>query len=314
MNRVLVTGGCGFIGVNLALHLLEKEYELVVYDNFYQRDDTVLRNACQSADGPVPKVVEGDLLDEELLESVVREEKIDAIVHLAAFTNVRVSTRNPDKDFLTNSRGTFTVLEAAREVESVESFVLASSNAAIGEVEGSVDERCVPEPLSPYGANKLHGEALCNVYHECYGLRTTALRFANAYGPYSAHKTSVVPKFIRRARAGKPLEIYGDGEQTRDFIHAADIASAIRTVLENDRAGGEVYQVASGTETKIEDLATTIKELAEDEGKSVEVVHTDPREGEIKYNFSSIDKIRDQLGWGHERVLEPSLESLFRDT
>jgi UDP-glucose 4-epimerase len=247
--------------------------------------------------------------ESEGLEEAVKD--VSAVVHLAAFTNVRYSTKHPEQDFRTNSEGTFNLLEAVRNSDEATRVVFASSNAAVGEVEGAVDETRVPEPLSPYGASKLHGEALCRVYQECYEINTTSLRFANAYGPYAGHKTSVIPKFIRRAKQGKTLEIYGDGKQTRDFIHASDIASAILAALENDSSAGEVYQVASGTETEINSLAEQIQELASEAGKSVEIVHTDPRRGEIKYNYSSIDKIQRDLGWEPRIDLEEGLGELF---
>lgn len=309
MQRILVTGGCGFIGVNLCLHLLDHDYSLTVYDNFSQRDGSVLTRACQNHDLPIPEMIEADVSDQSLLNKAL--EGSDGVVHLAAFTNVRESTRNPMNDLKINSRGTANVLEATRHSSTTTNFVLASSNAAVGEVEGPVDETRVPEPLSPYGANKLHGEALARVYSECYDLSTTSLRFANAYGPYASHKTSVIPKFLRRAKQGKPLKIYGDGKQTRDFIHARDIASAIRLVLENPETDGEVYQVAQGKETEINDLARRIREIAKDDGMDVEIVHTDARIGEIKFNYSSIEKIQNELSWTPERELETELKNLY---
>jgi UDP-glucose 4-epimerase len=218
---------------------------------------------------------------------------------------------HPELDVETNALGEFHVLEAARKSETVNRLVFASSNAAVGEVEGAVDEERIPEPLAPYGASKLYGEALCSVYWHTYDIHTTSLRFANAYGPYSGHKTSVVPKFLRRAKQGKDLEIYGDGEQTRDFIHSEDIARVIGRALEGGHPGGEVFQVATAQETRIKDLAEWIREIAGDHGQSIDVHHTDPRPGEIRYNYSSIEKVSEMLGWEPRREFRPSIESLW---
>ncbi|MFB6345794.1 MAG: NAD-dependent epimerase/dehydratase family protein [bacterium] len=309
MNRILITGGCGFVGVNLSLHLLESGYAVTVLDNFSERDDSILRRACKDNNLPLPEVIEADVRNTSNYFKRIKD--CDAIVHLAADTNVRESINNPEKNFSNNSSGTLKALEITRRIEGPGKFVFASSNAVVGETSGAVDEQCIPEPLSPYGANKLHGEALCRTYYECYNIHTTALRFANAYGPYSSHKSSVIPKFLHRAREEKPLRIYGDGEQTRDFIHAHDIASAIQTVLEHNEARGEIYQVASGRETRILDLAKYIQQLAAEEGLDVEITHTDPKKGEIKFNFSSIEKIKSHLGWKPQRSLKESLRRLF---
>jgi len=174
--------------------------------------------------------------------------------------------------------GTQNLLEACREYE-VEKFVLASSNAAVGDREPPMHEEMVPEPISPYGASKLAGEGLCKSYSAGFEIKANALRFANVYGPHSGHKTSVVMKFIRRAQNGKRLEIYGDGGQTRDFIHASDIARGIYLTLESD-VSGEVFQIGTKEETKILELARKIKELADSAGiNTPDIVHDEPRSG-----------------------------------
>lgn len=306
---VLITGGAGFIGTNLAVELLEEGYDLRIFDNFSQVSSAMVETATEEfSDGRV-ELIEGDVREPQAVKNSVSG--VASVVHLAAFTNVPESVKNPDLDVETNSLGGYHVLEAARTTDSVENLVFASSNAAVGEVEGAVDESRVPEPLAPYGASKLYGEALCSVYWHSYDLHTTSLRFANAYGPYSGHKTSVVAKFLRRAKQGRDLEIYGDGEQTRDFIHSRDIARVIRLALRADHSGGEVFQVATAEETRILDLARWIQGIAEDHGESIEVHHGDPRPGEIRFNYSDIDKVQEILGWSPTRELKPALESLW---
>ena len=305
---VLITGGAGFIGTNLARQLLDEGYDLRVLDNFSQVGPEMVRKATGNWDSDRVELIEGDIREPARLSPIL--EGVDAVVHLAAFTDVPASVDQPETDVETNARGTFHVLESARKA-NVSSFVFASSNAVVGEVDGAVNETCVPAPLAPYGASKLYGEALCSVYWNTYDLHTTSLRFANAYGPYSGHKTSVVAKFLRRASRGKNLEIYGDGKQTRDFIHAEDIARALSSALECQHPGGQVYQVATARETKILDLAGWVQELANDSGISVNVTHEDPREGEIRYNYSDIDKAKNELNWKPRRRLRSALKTLW---
>ncbi len=305
-----MTGGCGFVGTNLVLRLREVGRTVRVLDNFSAVDPGPLEEACRARELDPPEVIEGDVREREAVARAM--EGIGAVVHLAAFTNVRASSRDPERGFGPNVQGTFHVLEAARCSNSVRRVVFASSNAAVGEVEGAVDESVVPRPLSPYGASKLYGEALLSSFSEIGDLNTTALRFANAYGPFSHHKDSVVHKFIRRALREKPLEVYGDGRQTRDFIHVDDIASAVQSVLAHDRPGADVYQVATGRETSVNELAGMIRQRAESAGLSVAVRHTDPRPGEIRKNYSSIERIRRDLGWTPGIELTDGVDRVWR--
>jgi UDP-glucose 4-epimerase len=162
----------------------------------------------------------------------------------------------------------------------------------------------LPAPLSPYGASKLYGEALCSAYFHSYDLPTVSLRFANAYGPYSGHKTSVIATFIKRIKENKPLEIYGDGNQTRDFIHAEDVCQAIYLCLVGSRSAeahstgifkGDIFQIATGEETRIIDLAHMVKDVYGNE--SVVIRFASERKGEIKRNYSDIQKARRLLGF-----------------
>lgn len=291
----LITGGCGFIGTNLVLRLLGEEVEVVVVDNFSSRGPEALREACREHAVSVPSIRKLDIRDQKALRHAASS--VRTIVHLAAFTDVRLSTQQPEKGFKTNIRGTFNVLETARKISSVDQVVFASSNAAVGEIDGAVDESRVPAPISPYGADKLYGEALLSAYAETYGLRTVALRFANAYGPYSYHKNSVVHKFVRRALREEPLEVYGDGQQTRDFIHVSDVVRAIHLAMSTSSNRMDVYQVGTGVETSINDLAEMVQSIAAEKGVRTDVRHTDPRPGEIRSNYCSTRKIKQELGW-----------------
>lgn len=237
----------------------------------------------------------------------------------------------------TNVIGTFNMLEAARQ-QNVKRFVFASSGAPIGEVEPPIHENKAPKPVSPYGASKLAGEGYCSAYYRTFGLKTISLRFGNVYGPRSKHKSSVVAKFFKRALNGEPLEIYGDGNQTRDFIYIDDLIQAIMLAItpapltshpspsSNDSSPltshvsrftshlpwGEVFQIATYRETTINEIASIIKEIVEKEtGKKVNIVHSDPRRGDVRRNFSDITKARELLGFEPKYNLKQGLRKTF---
>jgi UDP-glucose 4-epimerase len=305
--RILVTGGAGFIGANLVCMLLDHGYRVTVLDNL----STGRREYLE--DLPI-EFIEGDILDAELVNRVVSGH--DGIVHLAAQTGVPGSLASPRRDGETNVIGTLNLLEACRqvtdkEIDSVSSlcprFVFASSNAPLGRQRPPATEDKAPLPISPYGASKLAGEGYCLAYHGSWGLGTVALRFANVYGPYSAHKDSVVAKFFKDVAVRGSITIDGDGHQTRDFIYVDDLCRAILLALESEVAG-EVFQVATGVETSIIELAALVQETV---GQDVRMRHGPPRQGDIRKNYSAIEKVRRMLGWEPEVNLDVGLRKVW---
>lgn len=291
---ILVTGGAGFIGSGLVPMLLNAGYRVRVLDNL----------STGSADALAAYDIDlfiGDIREQQAVLDAVAG--VDGIVHLAAHTNVIDSIQDPVMDYAMNVGGTLNLLMAARR-HSVARFVFASSNAPIGENTPPIDEEKPARPLSPYGASKLAGEGYCSAFHGSYGLGTVVLRFANVYGPRSTHKGSVVAKFIKDAMQTGKLTIYGDGEQTRDFIHVDDLARAIIAGLESD-CGGETFQIATGSETRIIDLAHSIQAAFPD--RDITIEHAGRRAGEIIKNYSSIAKARRILGWSPQIPLEQGL-------
>jgi UDP-glucose 4-epimerase len=311
--RVLVTGGAGFIGANLVRLLLTSGWEITVLDNFSAGRREYL-------EGLSVRVAPGGILDRKAAEGAVAGQH--AVVHLAAQTGVPGSLEDPRKDCEVNVLGTLTLLEACRAEKAMAErssngasaekrrgprFIFASSNAPLGRQTPPATEAKAPLPVSPYGASKLAGEAYCLAYHGSWGLETVALRFANVYGPFSAHKTSVVAKFFKDILSTGQVTLDGDGGQTRDFIYVGDLCNAILLALES-RVSGEVFQIATGIETSVRDLASLVQQAA---SRSVEIRHGPPRQGDVLRNYSAIQKARAVLGWEPHTELSQGLRATW---
>ncbi len=310
-RRILVTGGAGFIGANLVRMLLDHGYQVTVLDN-------LSTGRLEYLDGLPIEFVEGDILDVDLVNRVVPGH--DGVVHLAAQAGVPGSLADPRRDCELNVIGTLNLLEACRtedgrrkaedggEKNGSLRFIFASSNAPLGRQPPPATEDKAPLPISPYGASKLAGEAYCLAYHGSWGLGTVVLRFGNVYGPFSAHKNSVVAKFFKDILAKGQITIDGDGQQTRDFIYVDDLCRAILLALESD-VSGEVFQIATGVETSILDLAALVQEIV---GRDVGMQHGPPRPGDIRKNYSGIRKVTQMLGWQPKKDLYSGLQETWQ--
>jgi UDP-glucose 4-epimerase len=278
VERVLVTGGCGFIGANLVRRIRSGPgWQVRVVDD--------LRTGRESyVPGDLAEVVVGDVADPAVLEPAL--EGVDAVVHLASQTGVLPSVEDPARDFEGNTAATFRVLDACRR-RGIARVVFASSGASVGDVTPPIHENVVPRPLSPYGAGKLAGEAYVQGFAGSFGMQSAALRFSNVYGPYSLHKDNAIPNFIRRCLRGERLEIYGDGSQTRDFIHVHDLCDGIVAAVTADDIRGEVFQLGTSVETSIAQLARLIQEVT---GAEVDIDYEERRAGEVYKSRVDISK------------------------
>jgi UDP-glucose 4-epimerase len=295
MKSYLVTGGCGFIGTNLISRLAAQGHRIRVLDNLSlgKREDIEHFGVDLHI---------GDIRDAAAVKKACHG--IDTVVHLAAHTRVVESVTNPELNFEINAVGTMNVLLACRDA-AVKKFIFASTGGAIlGEQEPPVHEGMVPRPVSPYGAGKLAGEAYCSAFHGAYGLNTIALRFSNVYGPFSYHKGSVVAQFFRNLMQKEPLVVYGDGQQTRDFVYVADLIDAI-VLADKPSAAGEVFQIASGVETSLRSLLAAMKQVLP--GQTFDVRYEPARAGEISRNYANIEKARRMLGFDPKTRLSDGL-------
>ena len=300
-SRVLVTGGAGFVGATLVRRLVESGHAVRVFDNYSTGDASYLA-------GVDAEQVEGDIRDAAALDAALAG--MDSVIHLAAAGSVVVSVQDPVMNFEANVVGTFRVLDAARRA-GVERMVLASTGGAlIGDATPPVDEGSLPKPISPYGASKLAGEGYAYAFSNAYGLRTVALRFANVYGPWSAHKKGSTTLFFRAIHAGEPMVIYGDGSSSRDYIHVDDISWALAASLERDLPGGTVLHIASGVETTVAELARLCGEAAGVPDHPVEYRPT--RVGEVDRNFATYDLAEQVIGYKPSIDRESGIRSTWQ--
>ena len=318
-NAILITGGCGFIGTSLIAALLKGgcTQPIRVLDSLVTGSPQDLAEVTDFETLTVDKLpgatrqvvlVEGEIRDATLTQQVA--EGASTIVHLAANTGVGPSVEDPRLDMECNVVGTFNMLEAARQHE-VKKFVYASSGAPAGDVEPPIHEELPPHPVSPYGSSKLAGEGYCSSYNKTFGIDTICLRFGNVYGPRSKNKASVVAKFIKQALAGETCAIYGDGTQTRDFIYIADLIRAIQAAMEAP-VGGETFQIATGRERTVGEVAELIGSNLEAHGKSMKITHEAKRLGDVMRNYSDTTKARTMLGWKPQMDIDDGIAETIR--
>ena len=316
--KYFITGGAGFIGSNLikAIQSVDPSPFFVVYDNLSQSGMEYLSDLAKF-DLQNEKFIGLPNWDRNILVvSDIRDGDClinasigsDVIIHLAANTGVPRSVLDPILDQSVNVEGTLRLLEAARK-NNIKRFVFASSGAPLGEQVPPLHEKILPKPVSPYGASKLAGEAYCSAYFRTFKVETVVLRFSNVYGPNSFHKESVVAKFIKKIMEGKKIEIYGDGNQTRDYIYIDDLTSAILNAVDIDGIGGEVFQIATNVETSVDSLARMILyEISKRMHVDSKIVNSPKRLGDVTRNFSDVTKARKILNWKSNVSLEVGIQ------
>jgi nucleoside-diphosphate-sugar epimerase len=296
-RRVLVTGGAGFVGGALVRRLAEAGARVTVLDDLFTgRAETVPTSV---------ELVQGSVVDEGLVRQLVGDASV--VFHLAA-RNIIASTKDPREDFATNIGGTLNVLLAARE-RKVDRIVYTSSTSIYGNPRSiPINEDDPPVVLSPYAVSKLGGEQYCLAFYESYGLPVSVVRYSNVFGigqrpdnPYCG----VVAKFFAAVINGCPMQVHGDGEQTRDYTYIDDAVDATLLAAIQPRAEGEVFNVGTGIETSVNDLAARIGAAVD---VPVHIVHIDRRDiDNIRRRVVNIEKARRMLRWSPQVTLTEGL-------
>jgi UDP-glucose 4-epimerase len=304
--KCLVTGACGFIGVNLCEILLQEGHEVVGLDNFSVGKPHELLKTCNEFDKF--QLLKIDFSNKTILESISNIYKtVDVIYHLGGMSGVRESIEKPDVWFQHNVVGTFNILEVARKF-NIKKVVMAASSACIGDTLPPIHEDIHMKPISPYGASKGCKELYTTAYFHSYGMDVTALRFSNVYGPHSTIKVSLVAKFIRKILFNEELNIYGNGDQTRDFIYVKDLLDALQLAADK-KVGGEIFQISTGVETSVNQMTELICEQMKKYGfKIPSINHTDPVIGDIMTNYADNSKAKSMLDWYPKVNIEEGLK------
>jgi UDP-glucose 4-epimerase len=301
MANYLVTGGAGFIGSHLCRRLLADGHAVRVLDDL---STGKLENLAGIADRI--DLVRGDLRDPAAVAAATRD--IDCVLHHAAIASVQISVAQPLREQEVNAVGTLRLLEAARQA-GVRRLVFAASAAAYGNdpvVPKREDMR--PEPASPYGLSKVVGEYYCRIYSELYGLETVALRYFNVFGPRqdpASPYSGVISIFASRMLQGQAPVIFGDGEQSRDFVYVDNIVEANVAACARAAARGQLYNIGCGRPVTVRQL---VEELNRVLGTAIAPVFAPARPGDVRASLADIGRARQELGYAPATTFAEGLE------
>ncbi|MHC4407597.1 MAG: NAD-dependent epimerase/dehydratase family protein, partial [Planctomycetota bacterium] len=290
MSKYLITGGAGFLGLNLVYHLLGQGEKVVVYDNFSTGKKKWTREFTKDV-----KLVEGDILDLKELKKAARS--CDYVVHLAGQCSVLKSVKDPATSLQINAMGTLEALIAARDAK-VKRFIYVGSAAAYGESPSLPKVESMNDtPLSPYAVSTIAAENQCRVFFNTYGLQTVILRAFNVFGPYqdtTGPYAPVVSKFIQNLIDSKQPVVCGDGKQSRDFVHVDDLLEAIKSACIAPKAEGELYNIGTGSRITVNGLVNLINGIL---GKEIQPKYEEARPGDIRHSLADITKAQEMLGF-----------------
>ena len=301
--KIVVTGGAGFIGSHIVEHWISKNAEIHIIDN--------LRSGYLSNIEIFPEAIfhRGSITDRDLVFKVLKD--TDYVHHLAGFVSVPESIEKPKECYEINVNGLINVLDASKEF-GIKKIVFSSSAAIYGE--NPISPKTVslkPDPKSPYGETKLEGESLLKLYNENEGVGATSLRYFNVFGPRQDPKSqyaAAIPIFIEKALKNEQIVIYGDGEQTRDFIFVKDVVLANILAATNEKVNG-VFNVASGKAITINEIARIVIDELQSRSK---IVYENERPGDIKHSLASINETEEQLAYHPEYDLMAGLKETIK--
>lgn len=305
MPACLVTGGAGFIGSNLVAELLRQNWRVRVLDNFSTGKRSHLDRVLAAAQANTFELVEGDIRNRDDCLNACRE--VEYVFHQAALRSVPRSVDDPSATNEVNVLGTLNVLQAAVKA-GVRRFVYASSSSVYGDTSVSPQqEDHRPGPISPYAVSKLAGEHYSVSFYQVYGLETVSLRYFNVFGPHQdpeSKYSALIPSFIQQVSRGEPLEVHGDGLQSRDFTYVGDVAQANLLAAQAADVAGQVFNIACGRSHTVLDVGETIvRIMGRDPGRH----HTEARRGDVRHTRADISRAQRSLGYQPGTNLEDGL-------
>jgi len=301
--KMFVTGGAGFIGRHL-IESLNHGNEVTLFENFSNSSKQEISYLLQ--DGVT--LVQGDLTDLALLKKVVRD--YDLVIHLAAKIDIEESIKNPHLSNEINVQGTINLLKACVD-NDVLKFIAASSASIYGDPDViPVTEETVPNPISPYAADKLAMEFYVRAFANTFNMNSISLRFFNVYGKGQSNAyAGVMTKFMQRIASNKPLIVFGDGKNTRDYIHIKDLVQGISKAIDHiDGKKGRTYNIATGKSKSVNELAELMISISR---KNLEIQHDPPREGDLRFSEANIQRAIDELNYQPNITLKEGLSKLL---
>jgi nucleoside-diphosphate-sugar epimerase len=304
-SRILVTGGAGFIGSHIVDKLIGADAEVTVLDNL---DTGKMENIAQHKQNRNFHFVNGDIRDFNLVKKILKD--VDAVFNLAAIASVRLSVEDPIFVNDVNVKGTLNLLKASLDSD-VRRFIQPSSAAVYGDTQTlPICEDFCPVPLSPYAVSKLATENYARVFNRVYGLKTVCLRYFNVYGPRQANSpySGVITSVANNLLVDRPPKIFGDGNQTRDFVFVEDVVSGTILALTEKNAVGETFNIASGKAVTINQIIQMLQELMKK--INLKPVYEAPREGDIRQSYANIEKAKTLLGFEPVFSIENGLKNL----
>jgi len=307
--KIFLTGGAGFVGSNLISTALNEGNEITVLDNFSNSSRGKIERFLEKG----VKIIEGDITDQKLLQEIVHD--FDVVVHLAAKISVQDSIKNPEETIRINVTGTEYIIKACIK-SNISNIIVASSAAIFGELENQneiLDETTRPNPVSPYGESKLQMEKKIHELTLANNINSIILRFFNIYGVGQSNEyAGVITKFFEKIKQNKPIEIFGDGKQKRDFIYINDATEAIMKSIKNiDNKKGEIYNIASGKSITILELAKTILKISNK--SETEIIFSKPKKNDIKISQTSIEKAKKELSFFTQTELTTGLSKMVEN-
>lgn len=298
--KILVTGGAGFIGSHLVLALLREGHEVTVLDDFNDFYSPTLKRKNAAAFSDQAKVVEGDICNTSLVNTLFETSNFDCVVHLAARAGVRPSIQHPELYLKTNVDGTFCLLEAAKKSD-VPQFLFASSSSVYGLAKQSPfsEDMALLQTLSPYAATKLAGEQLCGNFAYLYGMHAICLRFFTVYGPRQRPDLAI-HKFVKAIDEGRPIPKFGDGSTRRDYTYIDDILQGILGALHYKGATFDIFNLGESETTTLNELISIIEETL---GKKAIIESLPEQKGDMPHTCANISKARTLLNYDPQTKL-----------